>query len=292
MRVSVEKQNLFGVIGMFIASFLFGVMAFFVRVVSFDSNPYFIVFFRSLFGAVMILFFMFLRREKIKIVNKKVVMLRGIFGALAILFWFHNISSMGIPKAVFYFYAFPLYTAFFAKLFFNEKIYIWHYLGIAFVIAGLFFLSELWKFSFSFSDFKGVLSGVFAALAMIYVHEARKTDSTNVIVLSFLVFAVLGSFFPALSNIPEMAFSKWMYLILIPVLSTIAQIIMTFSYKYCKHTQGSIVSSSSVVVPVVLGVIFLNEKPSLTTLIGGVFILLGGITVSIFRERAQSVKGY
>ena len=269
----------------FIASVLFGFMAFLVRVASKDVPYSVIVFIRASGGALVFIILYIFKLISFHPVNRKLLFLRSFLGAIALMLWFYSISSISLSKAVFYLYSYPLYTALFSILFYREKIYIEQVVGMLSVIMGLISLSGFWAFDFNIKDTLGILSGFFAGFAMSVLHRVRKTDEPWTIVIFFLVISSFVSIPFAITKFSFFNIQTWSLLIFIVVIATTGQVLMTYSYKYCSAVQGSIVSSTSVVFPAVLGSFLLGEVMTGSTFIGGFLIIAGGIVSSIkFRK--------
>lgn len=283
MRILIRAENKrwLGLSGMFAASLLFGLMAFFVRVISADVPNFVIVFIRSIGGVLIFLVLYAFKRIPFQPVNKKLLFLRGFLGAIALALWFHSIGAMSLSKAVFYFYSYPLYTAICSRIFYKEKIYFMHIIGMFFVFAGLMFLSQFWQFVFSFTDVFAILSGAFAGFAMSTIREVRKTDDPWTVVMVFLIMTSVMSFPFAVFEFSFFSAKVWLFLTAIACVATLGQVVITYSFKYCSAVQGSVVSSSSIVFPSALGYFILGEKGNVSTLLGGGMILAGGLFVSL-----------
>ena len=137
-----SKKRFVGITGMFVSSLFFGLMAFFVRIISPNIHNFVIVFVRALGGTLIFLLLYLFRAISFQPVNKKLLFLRGLFGVIALTLWFYSIGALSLSKAVFYFYSYPLYAALFSWIFFREKIYFFHILGMISCVLGLIFLSK------------------------------------------------------------------------------------------------------------------------------------------------------
>ena len=171
----IKNKYWIGISGMFFASLLFGLMAFFVRIISHEVPNFVIVFIRSIGGVILFLFLYLFRVISFRPVNRMLLFWRGILGVIALTLWFYSISEMSLSKAVFYFYSYPLYTTLFSRIFFDEKIHPIHLFGMFFVITGLVLLSGFWDLSFSSKDTFAILSGMFAGAAMSTIKERPST---------------------------------------------------------------------------------------------------------------------
>lgn len=72
-----------------------------------------------------------------------------------------------------------------------------------------------------------------------------------------------------------------LYLILIAITGALGQIFLTYAYRIGPASEIAIYDQFSVVFALVLGVLFLNQIPTMRTMIGGILIV-GASLVSYF----------
>lgn len=256
-----------------------------------------IVFFRSIFGVIVILIsFIYISN---KTISKRPFALfaRGFIGFIALLMFFYNISHMTLAKAIVFSQTSPIFTTIFAFLIFKEALRPTAWIGVLIGFIGILFITQL-SFELGKEDYLGILSGVLAGMAYNTVKYLRGHYDSRVIVLSF---AIMGSIFPIilmflhgiiqneyilntfdfmLSPFVEPTKIDWAYIVFMGICATLAQILMTKAYGYTKAGIVSSMGYSVIVFSIIVG-LFLGEGfPDAMVSMGILFIVASGIIVA------------
>ena len=191
-----------------------------------------------------------------------------------------------------------IFTAIFAYIFLREKIGFKGWLGVFIGFIGIVFITEFDGSNLEKTDYLGILSGVGAALAYTSVRELRQYYDSRAIVLSFmtigtigpLILLLIGNFYtnPNLDFMfgtfimPQI--DDWLFIILLGIFSTYAQIYMTKAYSYAKAGIIGTISYSNIVFSIILGLILGDSFPSFLIVLGILLIVLSGFLVSSKKE--------
>jgi drug/metabolite transporter (DMT)-like permease len=281
-----------GVKYMLFASFLFAIMGVFAKLASTFMSSLEVVFFRNIFGVIIISYTIFKNPMTNKGGKPLLLFFRGFMGFSALLAFFYNIAHIPLGEAMTYSKTSPIFTAIFAWLFLNEKLSLkgWGAIFIGFV--GILFITQPFGVGFSKYDILGIASGIGAALAYTSVRELKQYYDTRAIVLSFML---VGTIFPALllvlSNfvyLPNLDFLMgefvmpsgvvWVYVICMGIFATLAQVYMTKAYGETKAGIVGAVSYSNIVFSIIIGLFLGDAFPDFFTTIGIVLIIFAGIS--------------
>jgi drug/metabolite transporter (DMT)-like permease len=134
-------------------------------------------------------------------------------------------------------------------------------------------------------DFIGLLSGIFAAFAIITLSIAREYDSTVLIV--FYLMAI-GTFCNAFMMAPVFVMPHvhdLPFLLGSGLVGVLGQVLLTMGYKNVSAKAGSMVSSSRIIFAATMGFFFFSEALSIRILAGGFLIIASIIGVSALRSR-------
>ena len=219
---------------------------------------------------------------------------RGVAGFLALLFFFYNIANIPLGEAMTFSKTSTIFTALLAYFFLKEQIGIKGWIGVIVGFIGILFIAEFDGSSLEKTDYLGILSGFGAALAYTSIRELRRFYDSRAIVLSFMA---VGTIFPLIFMIisefytnPHLDFMlgtfvmpearDWIFIALLGVFSTYAQIYMTKSYSLAKAGIVSTVSYSNIAFSIVLGLFMGDAFPSFIVLLGIILIVISGIMVS------------
>ena len=290
----MENQVNKGIQYMLLASLLFAFMGVAAKELTDSMSSVEVVFFRNVFGVFFILISIY--KSPLKQLGGRfwLLIFRGVAGFVALLFFFYNISQIPLGEAMTFSKTSTIFTAVLAYIFLKEKLGIKGWLGVFIGFIGIIFITEFDGSSLEKSDYLGILSGVGAALAYTSVRELRNFYDTRAIVLSFMtigtigpiILMIIGSFY---SN-PNLDFmlgtfvmpkvDDWIYIILLGIFSTYAQIYMTKAYSFTKAGIIGTISYSNIVFSIILGLLWGDAFPSMLIILGIILIVISGILVS------------
>lgn len=278
---------------MLFASFLFAIMGAFAKDLSTSMSSLEVVFFRNVFGVLLIGATLF----KTPLVQKGgrpfLLFFRGLMGFLALLAFFYNIAHISLADAMTFSKTSPIFTAFFAYLFLKEKMGIYGWIALFIGFAGIVLITQPEGILFKKTDLLGIFSGVGAALAYTSVRELRNYYDTRAIVLSFMSVGTAGPLLLLLLgpyvSMQELDFifaeftipqgRAWISILGLGLFATMAQIYMTKAYGV---TQAGIVgaaSYSNIVFAIIIGLFMGDALPNITTSFGILAIFLAGLLV-------------
>lgn len=294
----MEEQIDKGIKYMLFASFLFALMGAVAKELSDSMSSVEVVFFRNVFGVFFILISIY--NSPLKQIGGKfwLLVFRGVAGFVALLFFFYNISEISLGEAMTFSKTSTIFTAIFAYLFLKEKLGFKGWLGVFVGFIGIVFITEFDGSNLEKTDYLGILSGVGAALAYTSVRELRTYYDSRAIVLSFMtigtigpmILLIIGSFY---SN-PHLDFmlgtftmpknEDWIFIILLGIFATLAQIYMTKAYSFAKAGIIGTISYSNIVFSIILGLILGDSFPSFLIVLGILLIIFSGFLVSGKKE--------
>ena len=279
---------------MLIASFLFALMGVAAKELSDKLSTIEIVFFRNVFGVFFILFSIY--KSPLNQLGGKfwLLIFRGVAGFSALLFFFYNIANIPLGEAMTFSKTSTIFTALLAYFFLKEHIGFKGWIGVFIGFIGILFITEFDGSSLEKTDFLGILSGVGAALAYTSIRELRKYYDSRAIVLLFMT---VGTILPLILMIisefytnPNLDFmlgtfvlpqsKDWIFIVLLGIFSTYAQIFMTKAYSFAKAGIIGTVSYSNIIFSIILGLFMGDAFPSFIIVLGIILIVFSGILVS------------
>jgi len=290
-----DKEVSKGIIYMLIASFLFACMGVFAKQLSLQINSVEIVFFRNVFGVFIVLASFTKTPLKQKGGKPFLLLFRGFIGFVALLMFFYNIANLPLAEAMTFSKISPIFTAIFAFIFVKETLTGKAWIAIFVGFIGIVFITQPNMGLLDKTDYLGVLSGVFAGLAYTSIRELKNYYDTRVIVLSFMITGTIGPlllmFLAEYIQIESLDFAlrpfilpnneSWIYIILLGIFSTFAQIYMTKAYSSAKAGIIGTVGYSNILFSLIFGIFFLGDAlPNIYTIIGIILIIYSGIKIS------------
>ncbi len=239
-----------------------------------------ITFARFFIGLLIVVIYLWMWRVDFKPVNKKILCLRGLLNAAAVLILFFAVEYTTITNANVLNMTYPIFVALFSHALIKERFHPMLLLPLFLTLIGVYMVIQPDFTDINKGDLIGLVSGVVAAFAIIYLRVLRKTDETPVIL--FYLFAV-GSLILLVPTIPFFVMpdvNGFMLLLLCSVCGVAAQYFLTHGYRFISAVGGSIVSASRVYIASLLGVIFFSDPVNMVLFIGTLLIVSSNIVTS------------
>lgn len=277
---------------MLVAALGFAIMGALVKVGAQKFSGSELVFYRSLFGLVVIWGFIFTNKLPLATPVMFKQMSRALVGFASLVLFFYAIAHLPLATAITLNYTSPLFLAVFMPFLLHEKPKKTLFIGL---IIGFIGVAMLLKPSFTQQDWlagsMGLLSGIGAAIAYVHVKQlgiAREPDWRTVFYFTLVstigagLWMLIGSFHP-------LAWQDLPILLGLGLSATIAQLAMTRAYR----TGDTLVVASLAYITVVLaslfGVIWWHEHLSFDAWLATGLIILSGV-ISIRTTAVDAAK--
>lgn len=287
-----------GIKYMLFASLLFAFMGAFAKQLSDSMSSLEVVFFRNVFGVLLILISIYRKPLVQKGGKPWLLIFRGMAGFIALLFFFYNIANIPLGEAMTFSKTSTIFSAIFAYIFIKEKLGLKGWLGVFVGFIGILLITKFDGSSLDKTDWLGILCGVGAGLAYTSVRELRTYYDSRTIVLSFMTIGTVGplllmlisevyvyekfDFMFATFVMPQA--NDWIYIILLGIFATFAQIYMTKAYSVAKAGIIGTISYANIAFSIVIGLFLGDAFPDIWIILGIIFIVLSGILVSMKKD--------
>lgn len=245
-----------------------------------------IVFFRaivSLFLSVIIL-----KRKKVYLWgnNRKILILRGLFGTTALMLFFYTLQVMPLASAMVVHYLSPIFTAIIAHVVLKEKLVARQFFYFLVSFAGILVMKGF-DFRLSWLDvFAGIAAAFFSGAAYNCIRKLKFSEDSHVIILYFPMVAVpitaLYMFFISGWVTPD--FRQLVILLLVGVLTQIAQYFLTRAFQSELANKVAAVSNLGIIYALSIGLIIFHETFNPLSIIG-MLLVIGGILLNVFDKR-------
>ena len=217
--------------------------------------------------------------------DRVMVLLSGVLMCLHWLTYFYALQMSNVALGMLSLFTYPVITAFLEPLILKTKFQRIHILLGVLVLCGLYFLTPDSDFgnSTTIALFLGVISALCYALRNIILKS--KVASYHGSMLMVYQTGIIGLLLlPAFFFIDgQTLLSQWEGIMALAVMTTaIGHTLFIMTFKHFSMTSVSIISSIQPVYGILMGAVFLSEIPSVTTLIGGTFIL-GSVVIESIR---------
>lgn len=265
---------------MLVAAFFFAIMGALVKLGSEKFSSPELVFYRSVFGLLVI--FLFVQKHRLQLRTPLLTkhLTRSSLGFLALLMFFYAISHLPLATAMTLNYTSPLFMAMFAGFMLRERP---RMTLIVAIFAGFIGVALLLRPSLHMGEWlaasAGLLSGLTAGLVYVFVTQLGRSGEPDWrTVFYFTLVSTIGAGIWMMMH--EFHVPNWQDL---PVLiglgatATLAQMAMTRAYRTGNHLVVGSLAYTTVVLASLFGIIFWNETLSLDRWLAVGLIMLSGI---------------
>ncbi|MDP4181214.1 MAG: DMT family transporter [Bacillota bacterium] len=286
----INKTFILGPIQMLASALFFGVMTYFAKLVSVDISGSEVAFFRLLFGVAVVLILALTGVIDISSKNKGLLIARGVFGGSAVILFFLGLANGSLTNSTVLNNTNPIFAAMISAVILKEKITIKMTGSILIACLGIVVLFWHNINAIKCADLFSLASGFLGGFAITSVRQLRKrNESAWTIFFYFCIFGLIASLIFSITSWKWPTPTQYLLLLLTGSFGLLGQVMMTSAYKYCKAALGGVLSMSTCVFSAFLGILFLNETPTLLELVGAILILSASVLAVLFEEPSGNI---
>ncbi len=282
---------------MLLSSFSFAIVNLLVKILADKGNqfptiqnyPEFeLVFVRCVVS--LIICFTVIRSKRIPFfgVNKKWLFVRGLAGSTALTLFFFTLTNLPMAIATIIQYLSPIFTIIFAIYLNKQKVKPIQWLFFLVSMLGIAIIGFNKGGDMNFDPFwigAGLISAVFSGIAYNAIIKCSKTDEPITVVMYFPLVAAPITFILLLINgyvIPQGI--EWGLLLLIGILTQIAQICMTKAFNADSASKVTPIKYIGAIYAMAIGFFIFDETLSFYAVLGIIFVLLGVLLNTFFKN--------
>ena len=260
-----------------ISCFFFALLCLQIKLQLEESSIEDIVFYRSLFGTLILFFFIIFRKDNIKNVfktkNFNIHLTRSIFGILAMFFGYKSLIYLSLAQASTIGFTKVFFTCIISSIIFMEKLKISILFSIILGFLGIFLITNPDQINSKLGLYMSLFSALCVSGGIISISYLSKKDKTLTILLYHSILSTI-IFFTIFNNKIDITLSEvTIKYILLTFTALAGQFFNTESYKNDKTQKVVILSYSRIIFSTILGFLFFNDKVSLINIFG-IFIVI------------------
>ncbi len=278
------SRQVLGWLAIFLSAFCFYLSTVIIRWArgSVNIDSAYFVFARFFVGFIIVGISLLWQRQWIKPVRYHFLVGRTVTNAIAVLCFFKAVELGSLAEANILNMTYPLFVALLSWIFLRGQ------RDGKTVAIGIVAMIGIWmvlfpeKFHFGVANIWGLCSGVIAATSMIYLNVSRRYHDSETIL--FFMFG-LGSlliylFFHQVFFVPSLR--EFIFLFGCAVAGIAGQYLLTFGFLYVTAVEGSIISSSRILLAAILGPLLVNDAAlSLAGWCGAVLIFAANVALAL-----------
>ena len=280
------SKNHLGAVYMIVSVLFFSFMDILIKVTDeYDVGQ--TMFFRAFFGLIPIYFL--IPKEKItdfyKTINFKLHFYRSFFGAIAMAAIFIGLRNLQLAEVTALAFSAPLWVVIFSMFFLSETIRLKRWIAVGLGFVGTIIISKPGFDNLNFYYIYPIIFCIgFAGVSILIRKLTLAGEPVWLIAFYFSLFSGFGG----LITLP---LGRWVMpnpydfvlLILIGLLGSVANLLLTQSYKLAEVTLTTPLKYLSLVFAIIFGFYFFKEVPTIYTLSGAGLIVVSSAII-FFRE--------
>ena len=279
---------------MLIAALGFAIMGALVKVGATKFSSAELVFYRSVFGLMVIYTYIFAKKLPLATPVMSKQMSRGLVGFASLVLFFYAIAHLPLATAVTLNYTSALFLALLMPLMLHEKPKPILY---AMILLGFLGVVLLLKPSLAKQDLiagaVGLSSGFGAAFAYVHVKQLGNLGEPDwrTVFYFTLISAIASGVWMLLQTYTKITWQDMPTLLGLGTSATIAQLAMTRAYRTGKTLTVASLAYTTVIFASLFGVLFWQETLSLSEYIAiGIIIVSGIISANVTKNPAKMPK--
>lgn len=274
-----NKKQLIGAL-ISVVGVLFGVaLALLMKLILDEISLVSLLFYRFVFALPILIGVSLYVRGKsfLDISQKKTLGIRTIFGFAGLIFWILAIRSLPLGQATALFHSSALFLTLFSPFFLSEKVGIYRWSAVILGLFGVFVVTNPSVGPPSFGIVFGFLSALCGAFLSITLRRLGKSDHPTSVALIYngvgaLVMVACILVFPSKLDFPSG--EVWVCLILLGVLVSITQVLLTTAYHLVDAVVVSSIGYLRVPLAASAAYILFSEKMTPSEIFGASLIML------------------
>ncbi len=291
------SQNAFLGIGLkLLAVLMFSVMNAFIKLVA-DFPTSEIVFARSFFALIPVVLMAWFTAEGLKklVVTSRpwLHVRRSLFGMGGMFGYFTAIALLPLVDATAIGFLMPIFAVVLSALVLREQVGVYRWGAVLVGLLGVLLIIEphggvrgLVAGGLSIGVLFGLMGAFLAAFVVVFIRQMSATETSESIVFYFTSFCAVVAGVWMLFEFQMPSPVEAIYLVTIGVLGGIAQLAMTFSYRFAEPSLLAPFDYIGIVWATLIGFLFFGEIPLPVVLAGSAVVVAAGLIIA-WRERAR-----
>ncbi len=279
---------------MALSSVCFGVMALAAKLASAELPGSQVAFLRFAVMMVPILAVPSVTKKAFTFQRLDILLYRGLFGGVAVLLYFLAIEHIPVGIATLLNYSSPIFSVAFAALFLGEAVDRRLLLPLATAVMGMALVAlgggagtglrlGLW-------EAVGIGSSILSGAAVTAIRAARRTEGSWAVYGSLTLFGLLATAPFGIAGFQKPTSLEWMLLVTVGTTSVVAQLLMTYAYRWVTNLQAGVLAQLTVVLSMLLGVVVLGDRLRPLQIAGSALTLAGVVGVVWLQSTPRAVE--
>lgn len=268
---------------MLLATFTFALMN--VAVKSISHIPAIeIIFFRSIISFAICVALLKWQNVPLLGNNKKLLLIRGAVGSISLYLYFSLLHQIPLATVVTLNYLAPIFTTILGIYIVKEKVASLQWLFFTFAFAGVVVIQGVDVRVSSEHLIIGVLAALLMGIAYNLIRKLNHSEHALVIMLYLPMITLPIAGIVSLYFWVQPLGTDWIYLVVVGLLTQVAQYFMTKSYQSAEINRVAMLKYIGIIYALGFGFFIFDETFNFATYIG-MTLVVGGVLMNMFWKR-------
>lgn len=257
-----------------------------------------VAFSRVFVGLALALVMMRLYRAPLLIRGTKALWWRSVSGAMGLMATFYSLTHLPVTDSITIFAMSPIWITAILAVFFGERTHTGVWLHVALALGGVYVMQRPTFDAESFPILVAILGSVIVAVVKVSLSRCANLHPLSVVVhhTGFTTLVTLVACFVVTDTLvldPNMAASRWLWLIPVGLVGTVAQVFMTLAYAHGNTTMVALVGLSNIVFAGIYDVVLWQRHFDIWHIVGVAMIatsIVLNVTASARQTRTEAFE--
>ena len=219
-----------------------------------------------------------------------IIVSRSVLGFAAFSILFLSVKQIPLVDSLTLFNTAPLWVPFLAFIFLKERFSYKTLLCIVLGFLGIILVIHPRVAAMNFiGDAEALLAGLGASFVIVIMRFLKEEEHQRVVLYYGIISTVISFFFIYNSwKMPEGV--EWLLLVGAGICMYSMQMLATQAFHYAKATVLGPLSYSSIIASGVIGLIFWDQVPTLTSIAGMLVVIVSGILILFLGIKEERIK--
>lgn len=260
---STVSRKLFGWLAVFGSTFFFYLATVVIRwsESAVDIDTAYFVFARFLLGFLIVSATMALQKQRFKPKNYHVLLGRTIANTVAVFCFYKAVSLGSVSEANILNMTYPLFVALFSWFFLKKQRDIFSLFVVVIAFVGVWLVLAPGDMNIGVANIWGLASGITAAAAIIYLNVSRQYHDSQTILFVLFGLGAIIIYCAYYDVIFWPNTQEFYYLLACSAAGVLGQYLLTYGFLFVTAVEGSIISSSRILMAALLGPLIAGDPP-------------------------------
>jgi len=284
------NNNIMGIIFMTLGMFCLSVNDVVVKGLNTSFPVWEVIFFRAFSGILVSFVLIFIFGWQSLKTKKPIRHFVRAFSAVGcVIFYFFGLKFLLLSENIAIVHSAPIFAALLAVPILGERLGIHRVTAIVIGFIGVIIIVKPGTDVFKLVSILPLISALFMASVYLSTRSLMNTDSSIAIIFYYSLALLITSivFFPSDFAMPNIV--QLIPLMSLGVMGSLGHYFMSQAAKNAEVVVISPFEYSSFIFVGIMGYIFYNEVPSISIIIGGILIILGGVYIAYREQKVSNI---